>query len=1073
MLSRKNYSKSMSQKYFHLVFLFACFPLLLSAQHYNLQKFKEKDNLAGLTINDIIKDHQNKIWIATQEGGVSIFNGREFTNYSTKEGLISNDTKTLCEDDQGNIWIGTIRGLSVFDGKKMNHIKAYGLDTVEIRSIFKDTKNNLYFATMGNGWIKYDGKKYLQYTTKNGLPTDYILCTSEDKSGNLWLGTYHEGVCKINPQSITTNTVTYKQFKSEFSGSGSVYCIKQDSKKNIWFGTTNSGVYYLDPKEKINHLELAGDYNTAIISKIVEDAMGVLWFATEFGLVKYNHHTLKYYEEKQGLSGNYLTAIAIDHENNLWIGTTGQGVCIFKNEAFLNFSVMDGLPNKEVTCLYQYKTNITFIGTVAGLAYYNGEDIIQLNTIEQLKNRTIRCITKYADNIWIGTDYGIVIITKEESNFKFKKTLETLDGKDLGNIYGLAVGKDGAIWIATSQNGLFYYTPDKTIHYTAPEHLINNDIYTLYIDEFFQLWIGYLSGGASVFDGEKFVHFNSENQLGNKTILCITRNKNGQVFFGTAENGLYLKNEDKFYNITKNDGLSSDVVTSAIIDSYNPNEVWLGTMKGLNKLSLTQSLGVKSIKTYTEKNGLFGDALSENTILLDSQKNIWIGGSEGFSIFNPTLERVNLVPPHLNLNGIRLYYQKVDWKKYTEEVDEKTGIPKKLELNYKNNHLTFDFQAFSLDKGIMYSYMLEGFDNDWSPLSAATEAIYSNIPSGKSYVFKVKAINGDGIWSKNNIEFSFVIESPIWQRWWFIALCIVSLIVGIFLYINWRTAKLAKEKKLLEDTVAERTLELKDTNDQLSDAFKDIKDSINYAQKIQQSILPVQSKISAAFPESFILFKPRDIVSGDFYWFGSVSKEGNTFHIIAAADCTGHGVPGAFMSMVGNTILNEIVITKHIIDPSEILSQLHHGVRTALQQSENESRDGMDICLCCINTISREVRYAGAFNPLWILRSSAEIEIIKATKSAIGGFTPDDQLFESHTLQLQKGESLYLFTDGYADQFGGEQGKKLTAKKFREAILLNKEKTMHEQGFFLENYLDIWKGKEFQVDDILVIGVRV
>ena len=119
------------------------------------------------------------------------------------------------------------------------------------------------------------------------------------------------------------------------------------------------------------------------------------------------------------------------------------------------------------------------------------------------------------------------------------------------------------------------------------------------------------------------------------------------------------------------------------------------------------------------------------------------------------------------------------------------------------------------------------------------------------------------------------------------------------------------------------------------------------------------------------------------------------------------------------------------------------------------------------------MRYAGAFNPLWILRSSAEIEIIKATKSAIGGFTPDDQLFESHTLQLQKGESLYLFTDGYADQFGGDQGKKLTAKKFREAILLNKEKTMHEQGFFLENYLDIWKGKEFQVDDILVIGVRV
>ena len=266
---------------------------------------------------------------------------------------------------------------------------------------------------------------------------------------------------------------------------------------------------------------------------------------------------------------------------------------------------------------------------------------------------------------------------------------------------------------------------------------------------------------------------------------------------------------------------------------------------------------------------------------------------------------------------------------------------------------------------------------------------------------------------------------------------------------------------------------MKDTNSQLSDAFKDIKDSINYAQKIQQSILPVESKIKAALPDSFILFKPRDIVSGDFYWFGSVNKEGVLHHVIAAADCTGHGVPGAFMSMVGNTILNEIVITKHIINPSEILSQLHHGVRTALQQSENESRDGMDISLCSINSQTNQVLYAGAFNPLWILRNNSEMEIIKATKSAIGGFTPDDQVFESHTVQLHKGEAIYLFTDGYADQFGGELGKKLTAKKFRDAIILNRNKLMKDQGFYLANYIEIWKGKESQVDDILVIGIRI
>ena len=592
------------------------------------------------------------------------------------------------------------------------------------------------------------------------------------------------------------------------------------------------------------------------------------------------------------------------------------------------------------------------------------------------------------------------------------------------------------------------------------------------MDSEYHIWIGYLSGGASMFDGKNFYHYNHEKELGNKRILCITRNNNGIVFFGTTENGLYYKVQNNFYQIGSKDGLRSNVITSCIVDPYNPNQIWLGSMKGLNKVVFNSKLKLKSIKVYTEKNGLFGDELSENALMYDSQKNLWVGGSEGFSIFNPNLERINLVPPHLILNGIRLYYQKVDWSKYTSDFDEISGLPQNLELNYKNNHLTFDFQALSLDKGILYSYMLEGFDKDWSPPGKITEAIYSNIPSGRDYTFKVKAQNSDGIWSTKNIEFKFTIESPIWQRWWFIALSIVLLLVIIFLYINWRTAKLAAEKKLLEDTVAERTIELKKTNHQLSDAFQDIKDSINYAQKIQQSILPVDSKVKAALPDSFILFKPRDIVSGDFYWFGSVNINGATHHIIAAADCTGHGVPGAFMSMVGNTILNEIVTTKHIVNPSEILSQLHHGVKTALQQSENESRDGMDICLCSINSLTNELVYAGAFNPLWILRNTGEMEIIKATKSAIGGFTPDDQVFESHKTQLHKGESIYLFTDGYADQFGGEMGKKLTAKKFRDAILSVSTKSMKEQGFYLDNFIEIWKGQESQVDDILVIGVK-
>ncbi|MBL0046870.1 MAG: SpoIIE family protein phosphatase [Bacteroidetes bacterium] len=1054
-------------------FILLCTGNIAGAQHYNLLKFKNKDGLGGFTINAIIKDSKDYMWLASQDGGVCKYNGKEFVNYSTSNGLHTNDITSLCEDALGNIWIGTKTGVALFDGKKFRRIHDFGLDSLVIYSIYCDKKNNIWIATFGNGLIKYDGKSYTHYRKNNGLPTDSIFTIIQDTDENYWIGTYHFGVCKISSINAESHKLGIQVFKDAIGGSSSVFSLLQDSKGRIWIGSTSAFVYKFE-NNKISQLFNSVETNTALVGKILEDANGAIWIATqESGLFKFMNNEFKKYSEREGFPSNEIYALGLDHENNLWVGTNGQGLCVFKNESFLNFNKFDGLPHKQISSFFELNKNFILIGTASGLCYYDGLKIRSINNIPEIENQSIHCIAKDKDNnIWLGTDDGIIILRKT-SKLEFVKSFPMINNINLGVIYGL-VYIDHTMWIATSTEGLFAITGSETKIYTSKNELTNNNIFTITKSSDNSLWIGYLNGGASKYDGKKFVHFNAKNQLANLTIESIVSNKRGQLLFATADKGLVCYDTKiGFKNITQKQGLSSDVIVAAIADAYDPNVVWLSTPKGLNKLKLDSLFNVVSIKHYTEENGLFGNELTENTLMVDSNKNIWIGGAEGFSIFNPSFEKINYTPPTVYLMDIRLFYQKVDWSKYSDLIDDVTDLPKSLKLNYKNNHLTFDFQAISVDKEMKYSYILEGFDKDWSPPGKLNEAIYSNIPSGKDYIFRVKAQNSDGVWSTKNIEFKFTIESPIWQRWWFITLAILFALVGIVFYTNYRTAKLAKEKKLLEDTVASRTVELKETNDQLSDAFKDIKDSINYAQKIQQSILPVDAKVKAALPDSFILFKPRDIVSGDFYWFGSVNVQGVSHHILAAADCTGHGVPGAFMSMVGNTILNEIVITKHIIDPSEILSQLHHGVKTALQQSENESRDGMDICLCSINSKTNEVLYAGAFNPLWILRNSGEMEIIKATKSAIGGFTPDDQVFESHKVQLQKGECIYLFTDGYADQFGGENGKKLTSKKFRDALLANSYKTMKEQGFFLDNYIEIWKGNESQVDDILVIGARV
>jgi len=268
-----------------------------------------------------------------------------------------------------------------------------------------------------------------------------------------------------------------------------------------------------------------------------------------------------------------------------------------------------------------------------------------------------------------------------------------------------------------------------------------------------------------------------------------------------------------------------------------------------------------------------------------------------------------------------------------------------------------------------------------------------------------------------------------------------------------------------------RNVELKSAYEEIEEKNKDITSSINYASLIQQAILPDPCMIREHFPESFILFNPKDIVSGDFYWFGKTAGS----NYIAAADCTGHGVPGAMMSMLGIEKLNESLL--HSDQVSEMLSYLNRSIKRSLGQSgkAGESRDGMDIALLCLRKAGDQFKmnYAAANRPLLIIRKeSDEITEIKATKVAIGGFTEDDQVFASHEFTLNKGDTVYVFSDGYADQFG-MGGKKLKTSKFKEILLSIQDRDLDSQKTILDSFIKEWKEGQEQTDDILVMGIRV
>lgn len=295
-----------------------------------------------------------------------------------------------------------------------------------------------------------------------------------------------------------------------------------------------------------------------------------------------------------------------------------------------------------------------------------------------------------------------------------------------------------------------------------------------------------------------------------------------------------------------------------------------------------------------------------------------------------------------------------------------------------------------------------------------------------------------------------------------VAVVVTALLLLGFLWMRTRKLKMAVD--LQNEALEEKNVIIEAKN-------KDITDSIQYARRIQESLLPTIAMIREQFPDSFVFFKPRDIVSGDFYWMHVVGDE----VVLAVGDCTGHGVPGALMSVAGANLLNEAVVDQGITNPGIILDRMRMNLVRMLSRNRTEQivLDGMDIAVVSINTSNRTLRYAGAYNPLWIVNGEELVEI-PANKLVVGvSPVQSTATYTTHELVLSKGASVYLFTDGYADQFGGPNGKKLKYSRLKQMLLLQQEASMPEIGAYLEKELVSWQGDTEQVDDVCVVGLRI
>ena len=392
------------------------------------------------------------------------------------------------------------------------------------------------------------------------------------------------------------------------------------------------------------------------------------------------------------------------------------------------------------------------------------------------------------------------------------------------------------------------------------------------------------------------------------------------------------------------------------------NNIFIGTSRGLNKIDQYGNIHI-----YTEKSGFTGIEAKQNATYKDSQGDLWFGTVKGVTKYQPKLDIEEPKEPLTYVANFQVNREE------REIIDNKT-------LSYLENDLTFEYKSICLNNpdAVVYQIMLEPADRDWRPVTEQTVASYPSLAPEK-YTFKVKARNSDGLWNAEHITYSFTSRPPFYKTWWFILSVVIAGILVIISYIKVRERALVKEKKILEEKVEERTAEVVQKSVELEKKNKDITDSIRYAKRIQTAVLPPE----IPFDNTFVFFRPKDIVSGDFYWLEQIGEK----EMIAAVDCTGHGVPGAFLSILGHSMLTKIVCEYGIHEPAKILDQLDLEIVKALHQKnvkgEQVVNDGMDLALICYNKDTNILEFAGGYNPLVMIRNG-ELEEIKADRFPIG-----------------------------------------------------------------------------------------
>jgi ligand-binding sensor domain-containing protein/serine phosphatase RsbU (regulator of sigma subunit) len=1067
----------LKKTFFYIVFWSALCPL--SAQQLRFKHITSEDGLSTNYITCMMQDDLGFMWFGSQDG-LNKYEGVEHKmkifkhDPINKSSLFNSEVTALLQVRKDLMLVGTREGLDFFSPltEKFFHLPLTNNNKAErVNVIFKlDNSTALIGTDDGLFTVNFNNSEVKRFLFK-GFRTIAVKAI-QISNGNILVGTLENGLWRLSNNELEKIALKIPQsFRINQQEISSItYILPYHN--YLFLGTEGNGLFKINAKnfsvEKNINFNTASEASNIIKSFVIKDDK--ILAATRFGVI--THHLISNetntYTKEEGsfaLNSNECTCIFVDSESNCWVGTNlgGVNVSFFQSLKFPNSTKKIETLFDNVYAFYEENKDALLLGSVKALHGLNLQSG-QVSNYDRL-NGTVLSIEKENDNtIWFGT-WGAGLFRYDKTTGKTKRFFDKSFG---GTIVCLKV-YDGSIYAGSVGDGLFKIDLKtySVTSYGLKEGLSNTSVNCIFVDSKQRVWIGTYDGGLIKMDGfpktnklpVKKIYTNSgkATELASNIVFSINEDKNGKIWVATSAGLSKMISDTTFYNFYERDGLANTFLYAILKDSLN--NFWMSSNNGIIRFNPLSAEKDMVFKNYSNKDGLVNVEHNMGAAFTSTSGLMYFGGTMGFNVFRPTSIKDNMHAPNAYVIG----YTRGGNNVVTDTV---ITYKKHLQLSYSENF--FQFEVVALDytdpSKNKFKYKLEGYDNDWSPATSARNIEYKKLEGGH-YTFKLKASNNDGVWNEMPYEITIEVVPPFWKTKWFIFLVILSGVGAIVAYFQYRTRAFKAENKRLEQKVAERTRELEEKN-------IDITSSITYARRIQEAILPSKDLIFKKLTKVFILYQPKDIVSGDFYWFAE--KDG--VKIFAVVDCTGHGVPGAFMSMIGHNLLHRIVNEKAIVDPAEILNNLHKGVQEALRQGQNEinTNDGMDVSMITINQVNKEVKWAGANRPLVLIDAQGNFNKLDGNKFPVGGAQLNsERVFTTNVVNLGTATMAYMFSDGYADQFGGEKGKKFMVKRFHDLLQTIHLLPADEQRRLLQENFDAWRSNHEQVDDVLVVGLEI